>query len=69
MQLSEYIKLSLMNPLQERVASIGTCPKCHKRTLRLAHRHEDMQFWQCSGDLAVYVLTALRSPEPSGGAE
>ena len=53
---SDFIKLALMNELQQRVAGIGVCPRCHTKTLRLRHETLGMEFEQCESCLTVYVL-------------
>lgn len=56
MTLFEFIKPATMTLLQEQVVANGTCPKCHKRTLRFVHSCEHFSSWQCTGCQHVYML-------------
>ena len=53
---SDRFKLALMTQLQQRVAEMGVCPKCHAKTLRLRHETLGMEFEQCDKCLTVFVL-------------
>lgn len=55
-KISDLIKTAIMNVLEERVAELGVCPSCHKKTLGFVHEAEGMRFYQCAGCLKVYVL-------------
>lgn len=64
--LSDLIKTALMHQLQERVAGLGICPRCHSKTLWTAHEALDMSFEQCEKCLTVYVLPHSNT-KASGG--
>ncbi len=59
-------KLNLMHCLEERVARLGVCPKCHNRMLKPIVRSGGYNFQQCSECCTVYVtdLDDLRPPNP-----
>lgn len=60
-RLSEWLKVAIMHPLQERVVGLGVCPKCHKKNLRPAYEAEGMQFNQCGNCLNVYVTDSTNA--------
>lgn len=52
-----FLRTALMTQLQERVASLGVCPRCHSKTLRASHQTLEIDFEQCEKCLTVYVLS------------
>lgn len=54
--LGGLVKLATMTPLQQTVAELDCCPKCHAKTLAEKHEGAGMRFLQCAKCLHVYVL-------------
>ena len=54
--ITDYLKTAVMRPLEERVAKLGVCPRCHKKTLRLYYTGADLDWFQCDQCLHVYML-------------
>lgn len=50
------IPVKPMHGLETRVAELGVCTKCHKKTLREKHADEWMRWSQCETCLTIYVL-------------
>lgn len=55
MNISDYIKLATLTPLQEQVVDRDICPKCHSKTLNVPYVCEGQEWCQCTKCLRVYV--------------
>lgn len=61
----EFVRQSIMSPLQERVVGIGVCPKCHKKNLRFVYDGVGMRCYQCEKCNTVWVTSATPPHKPS----
>ncbi len=50
------IVVDTATPLELQVVALGSCPRCHKKTLELKYSCEDGDFYQCWWCLTVYGL-------------
>lgn len=50
------IRLALSTPLEDQVANLGVCPKCHTKTLELKHVGGACDWHQCSKCRTVFAL-------------
>lgn len=53
---SEFLKTVVITPLQNAVASLNICPKCHKKTLESRYECEHFKALQCSICNTIYML-------------
>lgn len=50
------LRFAVLTPLQDRVANLGVCPKCHAKTLELKHVGGGCDWHQCRKCITVFAL-------------
>jgi uncharacterized protein YbaR (Trm112 family) len=52
----ELIKQNTMTILQEQVVAVGSCPRCHIKSLKVVVENEHFRSYQCKKCQHVYMI-------------